>query len=454
MRALPVVVAVLLVVTPVVGMSSGPLSPTAHEPTHAVEPPIVDTVPRSADDAVARFWARSSVANGTASNHTDSTLNRTTNVLGIPENRIARSTHRRHHVDLGPAVGFATNATSARLATLAVIERVNRAPADERRQAIQRALDGIDAEIDTLRQREQDAIAAYSAGTITPRQFLIRLARVHIRAQSLAERRAALVRIAEEQSISLDQGRLAVLERRIDSLTGPVRAEAVSVLRGESPPSRFYVATGPQSVILSTIDGDTFVREVYRGDRYRQGGTDIDPERALRIVAENYPVIWETRQNNTEVTGSQGNYLVTVPHARGMLFAFVDGGSEAVYKEFQRRPLATIDDFEGVSAIKDGLRLTINRSYPGAPLRIRLVDVETDRPVDANITLGQGNRESKLIGQTGSDGELWTLSPRGRYTITAIRGNSVVVLTADPAETPRIGATSNATSNSTSNATA
>ena len=72
--------------------------------------------------------------------------------------------------------------------------------------------------------------------------------------------------------------------------------------------------------------------------------------------------------------------------------------------------------------------------------------METERPVDANVTIGQGNRESELVGQTGPDGELWTLSPRERYTITAIRGNSVVVLSVRPATIPRIGEpTANAT---------
>lgn len=436
MRALLVVVALLLVITPVVGVTAGgaDVSPAAPETdkTGGVEDyPVTDTP--ASDIAAGRLVAPAKVAG-------NDTINRTASVLGIPEDQIARSTHRQHHVDLGPALGFATNATSARLSTLSTIDRVQRVEPDARERAIQNALSRIESDIETLRQREQAAIKAYSDGKISPRTLLVRLARIHIRAEALAEQRTQLVKIADEtEGVDLNQGRLAVLERRIDALTGPVRAEAVAVLQAKSPPSRFYIETGPESVVLSTLIGDTYVREAFRGDRYKQGGSDIDPERALTIVSESYPVIWETRQNNTEVTGSQGNYLVSVPHKRGQLLAFVDGGSKSVYKEFQQRPLATMDDFEGVSAAKDGLRLTVNRSYPGAPLHVRLIDVETGQPVNANITIGQGDRESELIGQTGSDGELWTLSPRGQYTITAIRGNSVVVLTVDPAETPRIG---------------
>ncbi|MFB6096670.1 MAG: hypothetical protein ABEJ74_04715 [Haloferacaceae archaeon] len=445
MRALPVVVA-LLVLAPTVGMSAGPLaSPETGAPGGTPVAAGGSSLESPTSDATARFWAVTTPQNSSqgSSNETtspsgaeDSDLNRTTNVLDIPPNRISRSTHDRHAVDLGPAIGFASNATSSRLATLTVLERVERVEPARRKAAIQRALEDIDDELVRLRQREQAAIGAYSAGTITSRELLIRLARIDIRARSLSERRAALVDLAERDGIDLDQARLAVLERRTDALTGPVRGEAVSVLKGASPPSRFYVETGPRSVVLTTVIDDTYVREAFRGDRYNPGGRDINPERALDIVAESYPVIWETRRNNTEVTGSQGNYLVTVPHERGVLIAFVDGDSERVYKEFQRRPLATMDDFEGVSAAKDGLRLTVNRSYPGAPLHVTLVDVESGRPIDANVTIGQGNSESELVGQTGSEGELWTLSPRGRYTITAIRGNSVVVLTVDPAATP------------------
>lgn len=426
MRALHFAVAVLLVTAPAVGGTLA-VDPTADPAAPSAET-AVPAVERAGDAERAR--------NRTALNHTPS-------VLAIPAGELLRSTHRKQHADIGPAVEFASNASSATLETRSTVERIENIEATERReQALQTALDRIERRSSNLHQRERAAIEAYGAGEIRPRTLLIRLARVDIEARELEHRRKLLADLGTRtDGVDLDQARLAALERRIDALTGPVRARAVAVLQAKAPNSRFYVAAGPNSVVLTAIVDGSYVREAFRGNRYNSGSEDISPEAALDIAAESYPVIWQTRRNNTEVTGSSGNYLVTIPHARGVLTAFVDGGSETVYKEFQRRSLETVNDAPPVSSAKDGLRLTVNRTYPGGPLHVRLEDVETGEPVDANVTIGQGDRESELLGRTGGDGNLWTLSPGGQYTITAIRGNSVVVLTVQPAAPPRVGGT-------------
>ena len=83
----------------------------------------------------------------------------------------------------------------------------------------------------------------------------------------------------------------------------------------------------------------------------------------------------------------------------------------------------------------------MNRTYPGGPLRVRLTQAETGDPVDANVTIGRDGGESRLVGATGDDGELWTVSPGSRFTVTAIRGNSVVLVTISPSEPPRVTGT-------------
>lgn len=76
---------------------------------------------------------------------------------------------------------------------------------------------------------------------------------------------------------------------------------------------------------------------------------------------------------------------------------------------------------------------------------------ETGDPVDANVTIGlEASQESTLLGHTGSDGTLWTVSPSAPYTVTVIKGNSAVVLTADPTPTPTLAANPTDTENDTS----
>jgi hypothetical protein len=431
MRALPLVLVALLVLAPITGASALSVDTATGSSAGSAALSPTDSAVRSTGSAA---------DNVSALNHTVS--NRSGRVLSIPAGEIQRSATEEQHVDLGPAVEFGANTSAAQIETFAVVEEVQRTEGTaERQRRIETAFDTIEQRTATLHEREQAAIQAYGAGELTPRAFLIELARIDARASALQSRRASLLEIASRsEEIELDQGRLAVLERRIDSLTGPVRDRARAVLEGQVASSRFFMATGPDSLVLSTIINETYRREAFRGGRYTlTGSTDIGPETALDIAAESYPTLWELRQNNTDVVGSQGNYLVRIPHKRGLLQVFVDGDSRAVYKEFQTRPLGSFENSSTKTATRDGLELSANHTYPGGPLRLQLVNTETDRPVDANVTLAQNGAESELLGRSGDDGDMWTLSPEGEYTITAIRGNSVVVLTISRSAPPRAG---------------
>jgi hypothetical protein len=444
MRALPLVLVALMVLAPITGASALSIDTAPHSPTDSVTQSPTDSATQTPTDSVtqspnARRGAKTT-DNVSVSNHT--TANQIGQVLSIPAGEIQQSTTGEQHVDLGPAIEFGASASAAQMRTLTVIERVEQTDGSaERERRIKDSLDTIEQRTTELHEREQAAIQAYGAGELAPREFLIELARIDARAGALENRRSRLAQIAnQDEEIELDRGRLAALERRIDALTGPVRERARVVLQGQAATNRFFIATGPDSLVLSTISTETYYREAFRGDRYAPTSTtDIDPDMALDITAESYPTLWELRQNNTGVVGSQGNYLVRMPHERGMLQAFVDGDNRAVYKEFQTRPLDSFENVRTTSATRDGLNLSANYTYPGGPVRLRLVDAETGDPVDANVTLAQNGEESELLARSGTNGVVWTLSPEGEYTITAIRGNNVVVLTISPADPPRAG---------------
>jgi hypothetical protein len=227
------------------------------------------------------------------------------------------------------------------------------------------------------------------------------------------------------------------------TLTGPVRAEAASVFRADSPASQFYVAASAEGVVLSTIENDTYLREAYRPDLQApdNGPAGVfTTEDALEVAAESFPTAWQLKGNSTEVIGSGSLYFVNLPHDRGVLNAFVEGRSGRVFKTFQRRPLSTMSTGNQVSDVKDGLRLRLNRTYPGGPMVVNLTRAATGQPVSANITVGLEGSESRLAGRTDASGTLWTLAPRGRYTVTAIRGNSVVFVSAPPSSIPHVPA--------------
>jgi hypothetical protein len=449
MRALPVFLAFLLAVSPAAGGALVPAS--GGSGGHAVVT-AGSLAPTTTGHTASNPGSLQS--NGTFAEA--ELANRTIQVLDLPRPLLRQSSIHRQSIDLGPAVGFASNVTTVRLNTLAMVDRIESAESTaDRRGLVREELERLESQYRTLRTRESNAISAYAADRITPLELMRQLAAIDAQARALEDRRRQLATLAREmEPVPVDSDRLATLQLELLTLTGPVRQEAAKVFRGESPTTQFYVASGIESVVLATIRNDTYVREAYRPDLQTPNDSltgSFTTEDALRVTAQSFPTAWQLKGNSTEVIGSGNLYFVNLPHERGVLNTFVEGRSGRVFKTYQRRPLSTMAAANQVTDLKDGLRLRLNRTYPGGPMRINLTTEATGQPVRANITVGLEGSESRLVGQTDADGHLWTLAPRGPYTVTAIRGNSVVFVSTPPSSIPHVPA--NRTNDSTAVAT-
>jgi hypothetical protein len=360
----------------------------------------------------------------------------------MPPTSVERWAVDRQYVDLGPALDLSTNATTDHLRTLAMVERVESAnTTGERRSRLRTALSGLERQVDELDRRQTAAVTAYGRGEITTRELLAGLVRISIAAEELNVRRSRLETLAAEtRGFDIDRGRLASIGNRLSAFRGPVRAHAAAVLQGEADPHRFYLATGPQSVTVSTILDDTYLRESYRGDLRNGAGDAIELEVALDIVAASYPVIWNTTREQTQVFGGGETYPVSIAHSRGDLTAFVDSDARVVYAEHQRRPLASLIADQRAERTGGGMRLVVNQTYPGGPAQIRVVDAATGDPVDATVSIAVETGGTTALGPTGDDGVRWTLSPYRSYTITAADGGEAVEATIDPGAPPRVAA--------------
>jgi hypothetical protein len=424
MRALPVIAAALLVCSAVVGATAaGVDGPATTGSAERDAPP-----PAALPPGVAQ-------ANGQSAG-------RQINVLDVPPGSVERWGVEQEYVDLGPALALSTNATTDRLRTLAMIERVEAANTTaERRDRLQTALVDLEGRVDELEQRQTTAVAAYGRGELGSRELLVALVRVSIAAEELNDRRTRIETLAADtRGFDIDRGRLASISNRLSAFTGPVRAHAATVLRGEAEPHRFYIATGPRSVTVSTILDDTYIRESYRGDLRNGRGDAMELEVALDIVASSYPVIWNTTREQTQVFGGGETYPVRIAHSRGDLTAFVDSNARVVYAEHQRRPLASVVADQRVEETGDGHRLVVNQTYPGGPAQIRVVDDVTGEPVDATVSLAIETGTARQLGATGDDGVLWTLSPYRQYTVTAEGRGGSVDATLAPGTPPRVRA--------------
>ncbi|NLV01312.1 hypothetical protein G3A49_01760 [Haloferax volcanii] len=426
MKALPLVVVMLLVASPVLG-AVGPTDGSSH----------------------------SSALDGATHAQVESPSNETIHVLDIPSSELVRSTVEAHHVDLGPSLDFSALRAGGRIQTGASLERIESASDDStRQQLILDELNGIEQRAIALQSAQRSVIERFNDDNLTARELLIELARIDAEARALNERRVALRDVTSRTSdFSISSGRLAALERELDTFTGPVRTHAVAVMTGEADAARFSVRTSETGVVLSVVADGEYVREAYRADLRDRDQRTVTYEEALDIVAENYPTIYSSRtaQNGTNVISAGDSHRVRINYNYGQLTAYVDTGSGRVFKESQTRPLRSISISATATGVRDGLALTVDRTYPGGPLRIQLNESETGDPVDANVTIGlEASQESTLLGHTGSDGTLWTVSPSAPYTVTVIKGNSAVVLTADPTPTPTLAANPTDTENDTS----
>lgn len=426
MRAVPLVVAVLCCLAPLAA-ATAPLSPP-DGPNSGVDaaaaPGSVPVQPSVASPETAAI-----------SEHENRSR-----VMRIPSAAVQRSEVRRVTVAVGPAASVADNATETRIETRSLLARIDAADNETARaDQLRAAFDRTSDRADELVAAEQAALAAYNRDAIDTRTFVVRLTEIHLRASLLRERLRTLEdRSRAAEGVDLERRSSPELRFELRTLGGPVRDRVGTTVAGNDDPVTVFVETGPEGISLATVDGETYVRETIRGAARDDGGEGFDTADALNVTAESYPIIWETA-TDPGVRGSGGVFEVTAPHDGGELVAFVDGGSGQVFKEFQRLSLSALPNDSVATNTRSNLRLEVQRSYPGGPVRINVTDRDTGEPVDARITINLGPARTLIVGQTGADGSLWTLSPRGEFEVTAIKTTRVVIVRTNATAPPELG---------------
>ncbi|QKY20837.1 hypothetical protein B4589_010770 [Halolamina sp. CBA1230] len=342
-----------------------------------------------------------------------------TRVLVVPDSAVQRTAIDGATLNLGPAAEFNGNISAVEVETASIVAYIQAAEGDsERSRRIIEASSTVETEIITLRDRQQAAITAFNDGELTPEAFVVELATIAAKADALERRMGRLTDLAEEVD-GFSLSRPTEIQYELRTFGGPVRERAVDAIRGIDGPTKFFVTTGPEGYELTTVDNGSYYREAYRGAEY-SGNADatMGPDEASDVVERSYPKIF--RLGDASATTSGTTNIVTVTAPGRSLTAFVDSGEEAVFKEYQRFALDQYESDAVASNTINGINVTVNRTYPGGPLRISVTDAESGDPIDLSITLSQGQAERTAVGRTGDDGTLWTISPRGSYTALAV----------------------------------
>ena len=445
MRALPVAVAVLLLLVPVAGTSlstgPGPTAPAATTaPTDARAPPAdarapvssLATGPVEADSTPSVSAGLDAPAPRQASGE-----NRTFRTLSVTDGGPVRVESATRGANLGPALDVAVDETDAAMETASLVERVDAAETSaDRRQRILDALDRVERDETRLYERQRTAVRDHASGDLSNRELLDELVRIAAAAREYDERLDTLDALADETSGFSAPPRLAELRVRLQVYEGPVRAHALAAASAAVSAADVHVHSSDDALVLATIADGQYVREVIRLDRWDRDGGSISNDAAIDAVTEAYPETVALRQPDAFGAGSVQR--ITVPHEFGLLRTYVSGGTTRVFVEHQRIDLDAFADTESVTEAGDGFDVTVDRSYAGGPVTVTVRDEESGEPVSGvTVTKRVGDADSRAIGETDDDGVVRTLSPANTYRITVVDEPRVIVVEGlDPIATP------------------
>ncbi|WP_435155846.1 DUF7094 domain-containing protein [Haladaptatus sp. DFWS20] len=297
-------------------------------------------------------------------------------------------------------------------------------------QALLRYRYEIESQLSSLKNTERTTREKFNSGEISGEEYVRRLAVLHARAGNIEQS------IQHMKTRGKDVPRFTpevwTLQGKLIPLQGAVRQYAVNQYRGKSEPQTVYVETTESGVVLSAIHGNQYVREAYLVENRNPDGTNqLLLKQAQNITAKQYP--WVRNNSSGELSTSTrfgtGIFLTTLPHEHGVIKAVLDGSTEKIFRETQYQSLASANHIPYGPPVRNNttyLELAVNQTYAGGPLRINVTDGD-GKPVNSRISVGETEVE-----KAGSDGVVWTIAPRRKFTVSATHNSRTVNVTLSP----------------------
>ena len=334
--------------------------------------------------------APASIQSGDVSSSVDAAQNRTlANVLTLAPGDIERTNFSQSGANASAALSLRDVRLSRQLNAQRTETRLADLESDTEKQAyIRRALTEVEIRMNELRQTEREAFRRHSTGEFSTTELVTELARVDTVSRQLAQNATRLADASEDIEGFSVQTRVDAIRLELRTLQGPVRAHAAAVIRGDSSPTRVYVHTTPEGVVLSTIQERTFVREVYDGARRLTGTNAVTGEEIEPLMSERYPSLTQRGRISAQTAREGDIWVAVVPHRRGSLTAYIDKTDPgSIFREERSLVLNQTPPSESVNETRVGLRITVHPSYPGGPMLVAVEDAQTGDPVRADVSL-------------------------------------------------------------------
>ncbi|EMA17704.1 hypothetical protein C435_11129 [Haloarcula marismortui ATCC 33799] len=353
-------------------------------------------------------------------------VDNTTNHLAIPASDVRSTTYNRSSIDVGVAVAAGSSDLRSDYATTTFERQFFQQDSETARdRLVDETLTDIESQRTSLEQRNEAAIQQYANGVITATEFLRQLALIDAESRQLAtrlDRIRATAGTAPDYSLSPAQRfRLENNRGVLKTYRGPISQRISAETAGETEPNAVYVETSLEGYMLSTVSDGQYTRETYLGQDREQTAVDQfaqtnDSLGAVNTRAENlYPWLYSEQYPSVQTYGRSAIYQIQADHPNGRLTAYLDGGTANVFYETQTLDLTTVDRSEVATNVNQSVRVRVQQSFESGPLLVTVIDNSTGSTDDATVKIN-----GKRIGTTGTDGALWTVEPRGEYTVTAI----------------------------------
>lgn len=305
---------------------------------------------------------------------------------------------------------------------------------DARRELLRESIANVSARLDDLKAEERTARLAYVDGDLSASEFVVALARVSAKAEHTEAKMTYVRERFGNEFPNVVRTELPRYEPEVGALQGPVRAHAADVLRGERTSNRLYVAASENGTRLSMIQGRTWRSQTTRWDNFDRAVhpvNDIESEVTAALEAAHPGLNFSQRTPTLDAFGENPDlFSAERGFAYGETFGYFDGSTGSLFYEEQELFLDSLPAVETEREIENGRILTVNSTYAGGPLKIRLAN-RSGTPLDGEVLI-----DGESVGSTGFDGTLWTVGPPDAYNVTVIHEGERIQIEAVRSTTP------------------